>query len=190
MLHSAAQKQVHNFNADPCAEEIPHAEKCLGILSSCAGTEKVARRFWQQLNALYSSVISNQQRISPTTVSPLVRTMSSSFTLDGQDNSCYLLSVPAMADPERRDLSLRIISLLCRPLREGPLEDLEDVVKTRQARDLRRHDQEAFIELLDWDTESPIPSAQTLHGLGAGPMIINDPTPQHSPNHATFFETA
>ena len=60
MLHSAAQKQLHNFNPAALEDDIAGIRDALGVLSFCASSDRIATKFLQQLTDSFNQILTQQ----------------------------------------------------------------------------------------------------------------------------------
>ncbi|KAK4224506.1 hypothetical protein QBC38DRAFT_423353 [Podospora fimiseda] len=137
ILHSVAQKQLHNFPASSWTEEMNQARNCVEVLGFCAEQDPVARRFFIKLSGIYEALVetgsskkTNHQRIEEWVPLPpglsrdqaaAVKAMSESRPSSPKAVADYLLTIPPDADPELTKRSITLLQALCKPWGEGEI---------------------------------------------------------------------
>lgn len=170
VLHSIAQKQLHNFARAEWEEELEQAQQCLAILSFCGTVDPVAKKFHSRLTAIYDDIV----RFEP------VRTIhgasgqpfsGSSFATAPPE---YLLTIPSTADPERINLSFSLLVLLCRPFGDADEDEIRRDVKDHSRADPSRYEGPQLIERLEWEYESSQPFQWDMDQLGLHGLRMQD----------------
>ncbi|KAK3328166.1 hypothetical protein B0T19DRAFT_423831 [Cercophora scortea] len=149
IMHSAAQKLLHNFPASSWINDLHQAQLCLDTLEFCGTIDPVAMRFHIRLSGIFEKLVNCSPRVSQTqtamqrteawlttvppdlpcgaTVTPEVYPDQPTTTdEDDPDNAAradYLLTVPANPNPQIVALSLSLLFALCRPWGERDDED-------------------------------------------------------------------
>ncbi|KAK3984412.1 hypothetical protein QBC44DRAFT_337026 [Cladorrhinum sp. PSN332] len=134
ILHSVAQKQLHNFPASSWAEEMNQARNCLEVLGFCAEKDAVALRFRIKLSGIYEALLdsgarsrTSRQRIEdwvppPPGLAAHDATVAAMLALKVSSPKAvadYLLTIPPDADQELLKLSITLLQALCKPWGEG-----------------------------------------------------------------------
>ncbi|KAK4450192.1 nitrogen assimilation transcription factor nit-4 [Podospora aff. communis PSN243] len=127
ILHSVAQKQLHNFPPAMWSDDLEHAQLCLDTLKYCGTIDPVALRFYNFLSEVYDKLASvgarreldtqagddglNQWASMPPDL-PLKR---EPVDIDSIPPAAYLTSAPAQCDPDLKKLSFSLLRAVCRP---------------------------------------------------------------------------
>ncbi|KAK3941039.1 hypothetical protein QBC46DRAFT_111363 [Diplogelasinospora grovesii] len=145
ILHSVAQKQLHNLSPSDWADDLKQAQLCLDTLEFCGTIDPVALRFHVRLSGIFLTLAAfvpggpNAMRrteewvslppdfppLSPGEGIPSEFNPNYEFTANGeqvpppltQDEPPpgYLLTIPPDADPQKVNLSFSLLLALCRP---------------------------------------------------------------------------
>ncbi|KAH7130893.1 hypothetical protein EDB81DRAFT_727833 [Dactylonectria macrodidyma] len=143
LLHSIAQKQLHQFSRSSWEDDLVQARICLDILSFCSTTDSVALKFQDCLVPIYDKLASY---IHPT---------ASTSTLQNPSSLNYLLNVPKTADADRVSLSLKLLMMLCQPFGDA-------IGKCSSNNNLG--------EPLDWGLENCLPFRWDSQDVGIGDL--------------------
>ena len=153
ILHSTAQKQLHNFDPSSWQDDLRQAQICLSALSYCGTLDPVARKFKDKLEPLFASVAAYR----PTTYA----------TSSPEAEPGYLLTIPrsALKSPHTT-LSLELLSMLCQPFGDPATRaPAEELLASGWHSDPTRFEHAHLIERLEWDFENSMPFQWDIKGL-------------------------
>ncbi|KAK0619661.1 hypothetical protein B0T14DRAFT_566490 [Immersiella caudata] len=144
ILHSIAQKQLHNFPPATWSDDLEHAQLCLDTLKYCGTIDAVALRFYAFLSDVHSKLAnfgwrrgmnghaevdgSNQWASVP----PDLALGSGPTDINPIAPADYLISTPPGCDPGLQKLSFTLLSAVCRPW--------DDPSETRPGQKSKLHD--------------------------------------------------
>ncbi|KAH7124265.1 hypothetical protein EDB81DRAFT_765659 [Dactylonectria macrodidyma] len=143
LLHSIAQKQVHQFSRSSWEDDLVQARICLDILSYCSTTDSVALKFQDCLVPIHDKLAS------------YVHPITSTSTLQNPSSLNYILKVPKTADADRVSLSLKLLIMLCQPFSDA-------IGKFSSNNNLG--------EPLDWRFENCLPFCWDSQDVGIGDL--------------------
>lgn len=134
ILHTVAQKQLHNLPFSAWSDDMKHAQLCLDTLKYCGTIDPVALSFYEFLSVIYDKLLrggepevtEEQARTGqvsnwasmPPDFSPLGK---QAATIDPTLPADYLISTPSGCDPKLQELSMSLLVVVCRPW-DDPLE--------------------------------------------------------------------
>ncbi|KAK0635982.1 hypothetical protein B0T17DRAFT_517803 [Bombardia bombarda] len=185
LLHSVAQKQIHNFLPSSWVDDLKQAQLCLDTLEFCGKVDPVAMRFHVKLSGIYSKLASfaadspnTLQRTEdwvslPPDFQP-VKHEGDNFPPSSYDEPSpdYLLTIPQNTNPQLLDHSVSLLFALCRPwgdLDENELRETTTMHSWQQDSSLANHPQ--LIERGMWDPKNnPLIRWDTT---GMGPQEVN-----------------
>ncbi|KAK0612501.1 hypothetical protein B0T17DRAFT_543828 [Bombardia bombarda] len=182
LLHSAAQKQAHNFDPSTWQDEIDRSRDCLAVLKYCGAHDPVAANFHTQLTPICDQLAAAQTRTQGDIWPPGDARDDGDGRMDvdarekgkepAADDSSYLLTLPTGHDAinaSRVKLSLSLLLMLCRPFggrvnKPGAEANIKDLWHG----DPTRYEHVHMIDRLDWDFENSEPFEWNVGGLGLG----------------------
>lgn len=208
LLHSVAQKQLHDFDPLDWQDDMVRVADCLGVLEYCASLDPVAARFHEQLLALVHRLKKQEQMIlnirvhqgvdthgkSPSPASDAsIRSTGCSPVTQRENELTYLLDIPAHSDPSRVDVSLELLAMLRRPFcGSDKAHAAEQAVKEAWETDPARREVGLMVARLDCDFGSSEPFhwdfSSASVGVAAQSRGAELPTPplvSHAPDHST-----
>ena len=153
ILHSTAQKQMHNIDPDSWLEDLEQARICLSTLEFCGSLDTVAQKFLDKLEPLFDSIAAYRPTGYPT--SP------------AEAEPAYLLTIPrsAVGSPHSA-LSLTLLAMLCRPFSDPATKAQgEELLASGWRTDPGRFEHPHLIERLEWDFENSLPFQWDITGL-------------------------
>lgn len=175
MLHSAAQKQLHNFNPAALEDDIAGVRDALGVLSFCASSDRIATKFLQQLTDSFNQILTQQ---SATVCGGLLygegdmeshSVTSFSFLdegLEGRDlgDFGYLLTIPKYGDASQTAFCLSLLEMIGRPFADPFSTPLPQALMQKTVRDVsvapseqqQGQQQPLMKESLEWNPESSV----------------------------------
>lgn len=129
ILHSVAQKVLHNIPPSEWLDDLKHAQLCLDTLQFCGTIDPIALSFYEFLAGAYDTLSrtrsrggSNEQtKIDDSrewvSFPPELLPMDKHSTHDSSSSlpDGYLISTPPGGDRELKELSLSLLSVVCRP---------------------------------------------------------------------------
>ncbi|KAK7928677.1 hypothetical protein PG985_005675 [Apiospora marii] len=131
LLHSVAQKQVHEFVAHQWEEELTDAAHCLRVLEFCGSLDTAAASFYKQLVSVYSQL--DKLRANPeATISKVVNLPTAEHSPASSSHSSYLLTVPHSADSDPALLSAFLLDMLCDPFGNYLIRNTEEAINKQR----------------------------------------------------------
>ncbi|KAK3685246.1 hypothetical protein B0T22DRAFT_381754 [Podospora appendiculata] len=138
IMHSVAQKLLHNFPAASWINDLHQAQLCLDTLEFCGTIDPIAMRFHIRLSGIFDKLVNCSPRVSAaqtamqrteawvTTMppdlpcrvdaaAPETATMDDDDDDDDNATADYLLTVSPNPNPQIVALSLSLLFALCRP---------------------------------------------------------------------------
>ncbi|KAJ9150367.1 Nitrate assimilation regulatory protein nirA [Pleurostoma richardsiae] len=158
IMHSVTQKQLHGMPPADWQEDLEQASQCLDVLAYCGSLDSVAFKFHDRLISMYKKV-SNPPPPARAGVTPdgpygAAATASAEPPLSSGESSPWLLSIPPDSDPERADLSLSLLHMLCVPFDDPELQTgVDALVKVGWKPDPTCYEPPQMIERLEWEVE-------------------------------------
>lgn len=198
ILHSVAQKQLHDFEPSSWQDDMVRAADCLSVLEYCASLDPVAARFHEQLRGFIRRLreqgqiilearsqqgVNTQSQFQSSTPHTSIGSTGCSPVDQHEGKLTYLLDIPANSDPDRVDLSLQLLGILCRPFR-GPNNEqgVEKAVNEAWGTDPARYETGLMVARLDWDFGGSEPFHWDFSSVSPGVTAQSDgiessPTP-------------
>jgi len=178
ILHTVAQKQLHNLPYSAWAGDMKHAEMCLDTLEYCGTMDPVALSFYDFLSAIYSKLLhigeppegSEKQAnlaSTPPDFAPFDKPATADDTTLPAD---YLISTPSEADLKLQEISRSLLGVVCRPW-----DDPFDVGPERQNNhhsdkmQIEAYDSEGSTVKSDWDCEGKSSFRWDVEAMGIKP---------------------
>ena len=175
MLHSAAQKQLHNFPPAALEDDLVGIHDVLGVLRFCSSSDRVAAQFLQQLTSMFNEVLVNQSGIRASLYggepadfdSQSVASFSSlDEGLETKDlgDFGYILTMPPFGNPAQVDLCLSLLETIGRPFAD-PSKARQAFARQTKSRPassasssepLEQQQQEAMGTPLEWNPKSSV----------------------------------